>query len=217
MTFINPYIEKIQNNAHIIEEKEIAIKYKWNWNQYFGNSNPLHLEVGTGLWNFFSSQVKKYPHINFIGMEVKFKRVYKTSEKSSESWNTNFVVLKRRWQEITDIFWPWEIEKSYIFFPDPWDKKDYQKKNKLLQIDFLKSLAEVTKEWWSFIFKTDHRKYFDEVIEIMKQIASWKILRISYDYEKEIEDFDKQNLTEFEALFRGEKKQICYLEVKKCV
>lgn len=217
MTFTNPYIEKIKNNPHIIEDKENTLLYKWRWNEYFKNNYPIYLEIWTGLWNFFSSQVKNNPHINFIGMEIKFKRVYKTSEKSSELWNTNFVVLKRKWQEIDEIFWPWEIERSYIFFPDPWEKKDYQKKNKLLQVDFLRSLAEVTNKWWFLIFKTDHRKYFDEVLETLKKISEWHILRISYDYEKDIETFNKQNLTEFEALFRGEKKKICYLEVKKCV
>ncbi len=148
-------------------------------------------------------------------MEIKFKRVYKTYEKAMQGGGENFVILKRYAQEINEIFWEEELTTTYIFFPDPWDKKDRQKKHKLLQQEFLQILFKKTKHEWKLIFKTDHKEYFENVCEIIKSLNLWKIEKLSYDYENEIEDFDKKALTWFEALFRGEKKKICYLEAKK--
>lgn len=215
MSFINPYIEKIQNNPHIIQEKEEAMKYQWNWKSFFWNTFPIHLEIGTWLGNFFGYLIEKNPNINLIGMEIKYKRVYKTYEKALQNWGKNFIILKRYAQEIQAIFWEEELDYTYIFFPDPWNKKDRQKKHKLLQEEFLKTLFEKTKHGWKLIFKTDHKEYFDDVLKTIENWTLWNVEKSSYDYEKEIEEFDKKALTWFEALFRGEKKKICYLKCYK--
>jgi tRNA (guanine-N7-)-methyltransferase len=215
MPFVNPYIEKIKDNIHIIEEKERAIQQKGAWQQYFKNTFPICLEIGTGLGNFFAYQVWLQPNTNFIGMEIKFKRVYKTYEKAIKAWGNNFVVLKRYAQEINEIFWDEEIDTTYILFPDPWNNKDRQKKNKLLQKDFIETLYKKTKRWGKWIFKTDHREYFEETLKIIEELKMWNIKKVSSDYEKEIEEFNKKMITEFEWLFRGENKKICYLECER--
>jgi len=64
-------------------------------------------------------------------------------------------------------------------------------------------------------FKTDHKKYFDDVIEIINETWLWNIRFLSYDYEKEYENFEKKKITEFESIFRGEKLKINYAEFNK--
>lgn len=215
MPFINPYIEKVQNNRHIILEEKEAIKQKWAWKSYFENNNPIHLEIGTGLGNFFGYQTGNHPEINFIGMEIKFKRVFKTYEKAIQNGGQNFVVLKLYAEKIADIFWEEEIDTTYIFFPDPWDKKEHQKKNRLIKEDFLSLLYQKTKLWGKLIFKTDHSEYFDEVLWIIEAWDQWKKEKISYDYEQDKEIFDIKKITSFEAMYRGDKKQICYAEFER--
>lgn len=213
--FINPYIEKVVNHKNIISENEIIYKNKWNWSSIFQNKNPINLEIWTGLGNFFSKINNTEKDKNFIWMEIKYKRLFVAARKTLEAWRDDFILLKDYGQNIDKIFAENEINNTYIFFPDPWDKKDYQKKNKLLQKDFLEKLYKITKKWWIFTFKTDHKDYFEEVLEIVKKDALWKIIRFSFDYESELDIFDKQNMTEFEALFRWENKKVCYAEFGK--
>jgi tRNA (guanine-N7-)-methyltransferase len=78
----NPYIEKIKDHKYINQDLSLLPEYKGRWNKYFENKNPLRLEIGTGMGNFFSSEVPKFPDRNFIGMEIKFKRCYITAEKT---------------------------------------------------------------------------------------------------------------------------------------
>lgn len=211
----NPYIQIIQTDTHILQDTTKIYSNAWNWSSFFDNQNEIYLEIWTGLWNFFSLEASENQDKNFIWMEIKYKRLFKTAEKSRNLWVKNFVVLKDFGQNIDKIFAKNEISRTYVFFPDPWDNKDRQKKHKLLQKDFLIKLYNITKVWWKFCFKTDHLNYFREVLEIIKELNLWKIDFLSYDYEKESEIFNKQKLTEFESMFREDKLKINYCEFVK--
>ena len=213
--FINPYIEKVEENENIINNEKLAFSHKWKWNSFFNNKNPIILEIGTWLWNFFSNEVKINEDKNYIWLEIKFKRIYVSSKKSKEKWWKNFVLIKTSWQNIDKLFDENEIKTTYVLFPDPWDKKDYQKKNKLLNCEFFEKLFYITENNWIFIFKTDNNEYFDLVLDIVEKMNLWNILKMSRDYEKEIDSFDKTNLTEFESIFRGQWLKINYLELLK--
>ncbi len=226
----NPYIEKVKVHPKIFVDKDLISWYKWRWKDYFCNNNNIILEIWTGLWNFFSSEVRDNQNHNFIWMEIRYKRLYKTAEKTI--WNTknndnsqikvfgkedrkvdNFVLLKEYWEKIKDIFWENEISKTYIFFPDPWDKKERQSKNRLLQKSFLNDLYQITKKGWKLIFKTDNIWYFDFVLSQLLG-TSWKIVIKSNDYEKD-NLYKQDKITEFEQIFRWQDIKINYLELKK--
>ncbi|MDD5770444.1 MAG: tRNA (guanosine(46)-N7)-methyltransferase TrmB [Candidatus Gracilibacteria bacterium] len=211
----NPYIQIIQTDTHILQDTTKIYSNAGNWSSFFDNQNEIYLEIGTGLGNFFSLEASENQDKNFIGMEIKYKRLFKTAEKSRNLGVKNFVVLKDFGQNIDKIFAKNEISRTYVFFPDPWDNKDRQKKHKLLQKDFLIKLYNITKVGGKFCFKTDHLNYFREVLEIIKELNLWKIDFLSYDYEKESEIFNKQKLTEFESMFREDKLKINYCEFVK--
>lgn len=211
----NPYIEIIQTDPHILQTPEKIYAQKWNWADFFENKNEIYLEIGTGLGNFFSLEASQNSTKNFIGMEIKYKRLYKTAEKSRNLWVKNFILLKDFGQNIDKIFTQNEITRTYIFFPDPWENKDRQKKHKLLQKEFLEKLFKITKDGWEFFFKTDHKKYFEDVLEIILEQGLWKKRFVSYNYEVECEKFTKQKMTEFESMFRWEKLKIHYAEFVK--
>ncbi len=173
----------------------------------------MRLEIWTGLGNFFSGEVPLHPEKNFIGMEIKFKRCYNTAEKTLEKWGKNFVVVKEYAQKIDDFIADGELEQTYIFFPDPWAKKERQKKHRIMQKEFLEMLHKKTKAGGKLVFKTDHRGYFDDTLELLTTMDIWKQWVLSYDYQNELDHFDTKRLTEFEVIFAHEK--INYLELIK--
>jgi len=165
----NPYIPLIENVPNLLSNPQIIQSWKGRWHEYFGNDHPRILEIGTGLGNYFSQEVMHHPEQNFIGIEIKFKRLYMTAKKSNERANVpNFVVLKAYGQEIEKIFAPKELQEVIIFFPDPWGKKRVQKKHKLIQTPFLDTLYRVLASDGKVLFKTDHRAYFDEVLALFQ-------------------------------------------------
>jgi len=212
---INAYIQKVEDSDKIIDKENEAFEKKWRWRKYFWNENDIVVEIWTGLWNFFSWIVSKSPTNNFVWFEIRYKRLFVTAEKTLAKWWNNFVLVKSMAQNISKIFEKWEVSLTYIFFPDPWDKKDRQRKNRLFSDKFVNDLYVVTKKDWKVIFKTDHKWYFDDTLEIINKFWNWTIEKLSYDYENEIESFDKKNLTEFESIFREHKMKINYLELRK--
>lgn len=226
----NPYIDIIKDHPKIETDLEKIYSTAWKWNEFFWNENDIILEIWTWLWNFFSEEVNNNLDKNFVWMEIKYKRLYKTAEKALRNIcnyalnkcelnkvkqeNDNFILLKDYWEKVAKIFKKEEISKTYIFFPDPWWKKDRQKKHRLLQTKFLNDLFDVTKIWWEVIFKTDHREYFEFAIEEIKK-TKWEIKKQTFDYEKDKLLIEREKITEFESKFRGEGKTVCYAELKK--
>lgn len=221
----NPYIPLVQSDKDILKSPEEIVSHRGKWSQYFWNTHPLVLEIGTGMGNFFGKIVWENPEKNFIGMEIRYKRLWTTAQKAREAATSsltkgelrgiNFVVLKELGQRIDTIFDPWELAETYIFFPDPWANKERQKKHRLVGEELLKKLSLITKSWGKLYFKTDHREYFESVLEILPGFKEWKQNICSFDYEKEQDLFDMKNITEFEAHYRGKNLQIHYLELER--
>lgn len=112
----NPYIDLVKKHAQIMCDTDEIYTNKTKWNKYFKNDNDIVLEVGTWLGNFFSREISKNPNNNFVWMEIKYKRLYITAEKSL--WNLNnyannwvrpkWILRKKKWEE--DVLLPcsWE-------------------------------------------------------------------------------------------------------------
>ena len=239
MVINNPYISKVKEHKNILNNVEDIYKNKWKWDKYFWNDNEKYLEIGTWLWNFFSRQIEQNPNINYLWMEIKYKRLYIWAEKAlwnlnnyANNWTrfksalekneakndlwidwVNFVLLKDFWENIVNIFEEWEISMSYIFFPDPWAKKKRRLKNRLLQENFLNNLYKITKLWWSSMIKTDHFWYYEFIMEELKK-TNWKIKKTSTDWENE-KEFKNEETTEFQQLFRWQDIKINYIELIK--
>jgi tRNA (guanine-N7-)-methyltransferase len=214
MAFINPYIDKILENEKILSETSEIYSKKWNWNEIFGNDNEIVLEIWIGLGNFFSNITMRNPDKNHIWIEIRYKRLHRTFEKLTEKLANNFILIKDKWENISKIFKSQELSQTYLFFPDPWANKERQKKNRIVSETFLLDLYEITKPGWNFIFKTDHKWYFDDSLEIIVN-TPWKIKVQSYDYENELDVFDKTLTTEFEELYRRKNIKINYVELVK--
>ena len=84
------------------------------WRQVFGNKNPIYIEIGMGKGRFILDMAKKYPDINFVGIEryssVLLRAVEKyDTEEYNELANVRFVCMDAR--NVADVFAPGEIEK----------------------------------------------------------------------------------------------------------
>ncbi|MCH8518506.1 tRNA (guanosine(46)-N7)-methyltransferase TrmB [Candidatus Gracilibacteria bacterium] len=239
MPYENPYIPKCREHPRIILSKEDYILHKGKWEKYFGNNDPLVLEIGTGMGNYFSYMLTKYTNKNFIGMELRYKRLYTTARKADEACEANssksplapsavkrrlgfqshednkrYLILQSYGQSVGDVFAQEELSEIYIYFPDPFCYKQKQLKHRLLSRDFLKNSFYCTKVGGVLHFKTDHKEYFEDTLQIVKELGLWVVQLVSYDY-KNSDIYDREAITEFEGLFRGEQEDFYYLILEK--
>ena len=73
-------LRNVKNKEEIMDNASFLITnpmdYRGRWKDYFSNNNPIYLEIGMGKGKFIIENAKKYPNINFIGIE-KYDNVLK--------------------------------------------------------------------------------------------------------------------------------------------
>ena len=69
--------EKINSSKYLIKNPE---NYKNKWHDLFQNHNPIYLELGTGRGDFLLNMARKYPNINFIGVEINSSQLVRATQ-----------------------------------------------------------------------------------------------------------------------------------------
>ena len=83
--------DKINKSPYIVQNPE---DYKGKYQTLFKNNNKIHLEIGMGKGDFIINMAKKYPNINFIGIE-KFDSVILRATQKLENENLQNLKLIR--------------------------------------------------------------------------------------------------------------------------
>lgn len=209
---INPYKKIVQEYSSIIRDKDEIFSLKAMWNKKFNNNNPINLEIGCGSGNFIQKEALNHSNENFIGIEIRFKRIVKSANKSENLKNILFLQTKA--ENINKIFDNEEISNVHIYFPDPWPKKRHFK-NKLLNREFFEKISKILKKDGLVFIKTDHKEYYEDTLKTLENSNQFLILENSQNYyeNKELE----LTATEFEQMFYNKNQNIYFIKIKKKV
>ena len=111
-----------------------------DWEELFGNRNPLNLEIGFGVGNFIIEMGIREPNENFIGIDFYHKGIRKVITRIAkyEICNARIVYGDAK-EKIPLLFNPEELDRIYINFPDPWPKKKHHKR-RLINSCFLNQI-----------------------------------------------------------------------------
>jgi tRNA (guanine-N7-)-methyltransferase len=135
------------------------------WNEVFGNSHPVEIEIGMGKGTFITEQAKTRPEINFIGIEWArwFWRYASDRLRRNGCVNARTIRAEAGFFLIEHV--PAEsIAALHIYFPDPWPKKRHHKR-RLIQPPFLKIVERILLPGGQLNVVTDHEGYFLENIQ----------------------------------------------------
>ena len=115
-------------------------------------------------------------------------------------------------EELTEFLGECEISGLYINFPDPWEGNE---KNRIIQENLFSSLDKVLKIGGKLFFKTDHDKYYEDVLQLSGNLENYKLVYHTSDLHNS-EKAEDNVLTEFEQLFLNKfQKNINYIEIEK--
>jgi tRNA (guanine-N7-)-methyltransferase len=185
----------------IVEYQDILVnnpkELKEKWQQYFGNNNPIHVELGTGKGDFISGMAKQNPDINFIGIELQLGVIYYACKKVKLAEVKNVALIKMDIKEIEEVFGPEEISRFYINFCDPWPK-DRHAKRRLTHHGFLAKYKKLLKENGEVHFKTDNRGLFEFSLTEFELIQC-PVNKVTFDLHKD--NLPGNVMTEYEARF----------------
>ncbi|AZR72118.1 tRNA (guanosine(46)-N7)-methyltransferase TrmB [Anoxybacter fermentans] len=156
--------DELRKNPRVIFGPETKKNISGHWQEFFGNSNPIHLEIGTGKGHFIIEIAEQHPEINFIGFEKVEEVLIYPARYAVEYDKKNMAFIYGDAQFITNYFAPGEVERIYLNFSDPWPKKRHHKR-RLTHPRFLNLYKEVLKVGGEIHFKTDNRDFFEFSLE----------------------------------------------------
>ena len=183
-------------------------KYKGKWSDFFGNKNPIHLELGTGRGEFIIQMAKKYPEYNFIGLELNESQIATAAKKLERENIKNLKLIKDDARNIVSIFGK-EIDTIYLTFSEPWPKKR-DEKNRFTHESYLKLYDRIFKKDKHIILKTDNKGLFAYSLETLSQY--WYVFdTVSLDLHND-ERCIPNIMTDFEMQYFKEKRPIYYLD-----
>lgn len=207
-------LRNVKNAVEIVNNSKYVITnpadYKGEYNsKIFNNSNPIHLEIGMGKGNFIIDMAKRFPDINFIGLEMYESVVCRAIEKLENEELPNLRIICMDAHGLEDVF-DKEISTIYLNFSDPWPKTRHAKR-RLTSHVLLPIYDKVFKDECIIEQKTDNIGLFESSI-ISLSTYGYVIEEISLD----LANTDKENsLTEYEAKFMSQGVRINYLKARK--
>ena len=116
----------LENHTNLVIDQDRAVSLKGNWQSVFEKEQPLQIEIGTGKGQFIIGMAKKYPEINFIGMEIQEAAIAVAGRKADEDEDTlpNLKFIYGDGAGVDTYFAKGEVSKLFLNFSDPWPKKD---------------------------------------------------------------------------------------------
>lgn len=191
--------------ASVLAENPTENKGKWR--EYFGNENPIYIEIGCGKGRFILETARRNPDINFIAIEKEEGALIMATEKAINMDLKNLKFLSFDAANLCEIFADDEINRVYLNFSDPWPPNN-QRKRRLTHANFLEIYDKILAKYGQIHFKTDNQRLFEFSLE---EICAYGLLlqNISLDLHKT--DFDNV-MTEYEERFSAEGYRICRLE-----
>jgi tRNA (guanine-N7-)-methyltransferase len=137
-----------------------------NWNrEFFGNNNPVVIELGCGKGEYTLGLAIKYPSKNHIGVDIKGARIWRGAKTAFENKINNVVFLRTRIEFINSFFAEDEIDEIWITFPDPFPKQG-QSGRRLTSPPFLNSYRKILRDRGIIHLKTDNSMLYEYTLGI---------------------------------------------------
>ena len=144
--------------------KDFPLKGQWR-KQVFANDASICLELGCGKGEYTLALARKYPHQNFIGIDIKGARLWRGAKTAVEEGLPNVAFVRTRIEWIESLFGPDEIDEIWITFPDPQLQRE---RRRLTNPMFLERYRKFLRPQSRIHLKTDSQ----ELHAYTKQVAA---------------------------------------------
>ncbi|MBB5888313.1 tRNA (guanosine(46)-N7)-methyltransferase TrmB [Lactovum miscens] len=206
-------VKKRKDADKIIDARpDLVFTEKMDWQEVFGNENPIHVEVGCGKGDFIVGMAEKHADINYIAIDLQETVISFALDKVVASGLSNVKLIYGNGRDLNEYFAEHEIGLVYLNFSDPWPKARHEKR-RLTYKDFLKTYQMTVVPNGQVHFKTDNRVLFEYSLASMSQYGM-VLQQVWLDLHKD-EEFDGKNvLTEYERKWSAKGYPIYRLEAK---
>ena len=102
----------------VVSDVPFAMRGRWR-EEYFHNQNPIVLELGCGKGEYAVGLAKRYPDVNFIGVDIKGARMWTGATQATQEGIKNVAFLRTNIEIIDRFFAEDEVQEIWLTFSDP--------------------------------------------------------------------------------------------------
>lgn len=197
---LKPYLLDVPHPGRLPPDSPLLLPAPpLDFQQIFGNSHPVEIEIGSGKGMFLVAAAIARPGVNFFGIEIERKYALFTASRIARRHlgNAKIACTDARWllrERIAEA----SIAALHVYFPDPWWKNRHRKR-KLMTPDFAEECARVLQPGGRLHFITDVADYFAATLQMLHEIP---------ELMPDEPESPAESLTNFERKYRLEGRPI---------
>ncbi|MGQ9663616.1 MAG: tRNA (guanosine(46)-N7)-methyltransferase TrmB, partial [Kiritimatiellia bacterium] len=136
--------------------------------QFFDPTRPLEIDVGCGKGAFLIARAKRFPTINYLGIDRKLSRLRNVARKivSNKLCNARLLYADAA-DAVGALLPPAAVSTFYVLFPDPWPKRRHHRR-RLFSPGFVDSLYRTLVPRGVIHITTDHSEYFESIVQLFR-------------------------------------------------
>jgi tRNA (guanine-N7-)-methyltransferase len=186
--------------------------YKGSWaNIFFGNSNPVVLELACGKGEYTVNLAQLFPHKNFIGVDYKGNRIWRGAKTALEENVSNVAFLRIQIETLIEYFGAGEVDELWITFPDPQPQLGREKK-RLTSQRFLDMYKLILKPGGCINLKTDNDDFYAFTVGKIAELKLELHINTNDLYHSPYADEVLSIKTYYEKKYLKDNKNINYLK-----
>ncbi len=178
-------------NTAVLEKEYIDFE-KW-----FGNANPIYLEIGCGKGKFACEYAKTHPEINVIAVEKSANVIVIACEMAKEMGLSNLKFIAGSAEYLEKFIPPKSVSGIFLNFSCPFPKKAYAT-HRLTHAKFLESYKKLMCDGAEIHQKTDNMHFFEFSLEQFSS-CGFALKNVSLDLHNS--GFEGNIMTEYESKF----------------
>lgn len=184
------------------------VRIPLNWEEIFGRTAPVFLEIGSGKGLFSIEFASNHPEINYLSVEraPKYHRIL--AGRAAKRRLTNIRLIQSTAEDCIFRLIPREsLAAVFILFPDPWPKKRHHKR-RLISAEIITGLRKILIDDAPLLIKSDHADYAAVIKEVLASAEGFSKL-------DPVKAFAELPQTGFETKYRTEGRKIYSFALKK--
>jgi tRNA (guanine-N7-)-methyltransferase len=138
-----------------------------DWDEVFGFSGTLELEIGCGKGGFAAGYGAKWPRRRLVALEARHTYAEETRKRVEKMKAENVLVLQGDAKAVCQkLFAPSSLDAVHLYFPDPWWKRRHFKR-RIVEPGFAKVLLGVLKTGAALHVRTDVEERADDMLKVL--------------------------------------------------
>lgn len=138
-----------------------------DWKQFWGNEQPVELDIGCGRGLFLFNASLRNPQTNYLGLELEFREGRRAAKRLAKREAPNARIIGGDAMSVlSKHIVPHSVDAAHVYFPDPWWRKKHHRR-RIFTDEFVNQCSQVLKPGGFLHSWTDVGEYFEVIESLM--------------------------------------------------